>query len=63
MFDVFHSLTGQPLAYGVNPETVRRILTNIGPERCDVYAFAHVDDWDSLDGVQWLQDNPAENDA
>lgn len=52
----------QALAFGVNENTVRKILTNpsIKPDRCMVYAtgekYQRIED--GLDGVQWLQDNP-----
>lgn len=54
-FNIQHH-SGQTLAEGVNEETARRILRNIGPVACTVWNCN--DETEPLNGVEWIIDNP-----
>lgn len=51
-----HHKSGQTLALGVDEETTRRILRNVGPCACSVSTEAEPDE--SLNGTEWIIDNP-----
>jgi hypothetical protein len=56
-YSILHK-SGQHLAYGVNETTVRTILRNVGPIACTVFADGQIEE--SLNGVEWLIDNPGD---
>lgn len=44
------------LALHINESTTRKILYNMGPEKCEI--MLSNDDEAILNGAEWLQDNP-----